>query len=96
MHMRFAPQRHLATLLLIGLTLFLLAACGTLEVGIERTATVDDTRPTQSMTTTAPDQSAEATIVAPATANARTTPLPVSTPMPSPYMDHWDTYSNSS
>ncbi|MFB0535423.1 MAG: hypothetical protein ACETWR_10615 [Anaerolineae bacterium] len=96
MHTRFALQRHLATLLLIGFTLFLLVACGTLEVGIERTATPDDARPTPLMTTAAPDQSAEATIVVSATENARTTPLPVPTPTPSPHMDLWNTYSNSS
>ena len=84
------------TLLALFLIPLSAVACGTLEVGIERTATMNDARPTPSMTTNAPDQSAEATVVASAMENARTTPLPVSTPMPSPYMDNWDTYSNSS
>jgi hypothetical protein len=88
--------RKQMTMLALFLIPLFAVACGTLEVGIERTATSDDARPTPSMTTTAPDQSAEATVMASATENALTTPLPVPTPTPSAHMDLWNTYSNSS
>ena len=67
-------RRRIAILALFLIPL-LTIACGTFEVGIERTAT--------------PDQSAEATVAALPTENA-----PVATP--TPYMDHWITYSNPS
>lgn len=65
------------SILLLGFTLLFPTACGTLEVGVERTAT--------------PDQAATATVVALATENARlsaqatllaATPTPTLTPAP--------------
>ncbi|UCC64600.1 MAG: hypothetical protein JSV36_06010 [Anaerolineae bacterium] len=82
-----------SSILLLVFTLSFLTACGgTFEVGIERTAPPDDTRST-SLTTTTPDQSADATVAALATENA---PLPISTPTPAPDTTSWNTYSNPS
>lgn len=68
-----------SSILLLVFTLSFLIACGgTFEVGIERTAQPDDTRLTP-LTSTIPDQSADATVAALATENA---PLPISTPTP--------------
>jgi hypothetical protein len=87
------------------LVLFVLAsltACDTLEVGIERTATLDGAPPTPLMATITPEESAEATVVALAAEHVRlatqvaaqTTPVQIATSTPTPYMDIWATYSN--
>ncbi len=57
MYTRLVPQRHLYLPILLLVLALLLAACGTLQVGIEHTAT--------------PDQPATATVAALATENAR-------------------------
>jgi hypothetical protein len=64
----------------------LLVACGTLEVGIEGTATPAGARPTALITTTTPDQGTKATVASPAAAQR--------TPTPSLYMDVWASYTH--
>jgi hypothetical protein len=80
-----------------------LTACGTLEVGIEYTATTEGTRLPSVKTTITPDRSTESTVSSLATQNAQivtqvatqSTPEPFPKGTPTPYLDMWSTYSNA-
>jgi hypothetical protein len=69
--------------------LLILTACGTLEVGIEGTATPAGAGSTSVTTTITPGQAVDVTELAPATPDEAQ-----KTPTPSPSMDIWASYTN--
>jgi hypothetical protein len=70
-------------------SLLILTACGTLEVGIEGTATPAGGPSTAVTTTITPGQAVDVTEPAPATPEEAQ-----KTPTPSPFMDVWASYTN--
>ncbi|MDY7040139.1 MAG: hypothetical protein SVX38_04680 [Chloroflexota bacterium] len=85
---RHALRLHVVPILTAVFVLSSLTACGTFEVGIERTVLPDDT-----VIPTVGGSATETT--GPSTQEPPpATSLPDDTATPTPYIDHWSTYSN--